>query len=78
MVRDPEIQRLMSVPEPDPAMTGKNLIQAALDGGGEDNVSVIVVVLSEAEASHASQANMPSVQFLYKPETVSIPDLPPN
>jgi serine/threonine protein phosphatase PrpC len=78
MVRDPEIERIISVPEPDPALTGKNLIQAALVGGGEDNVSVIVVVLSEAEPSIANQPSMPGVQFLYKPETVTIPDLPPN
>jgi serine/threonine protein phosphatase PrpC len=78
MVRDPEIQRIMSVSEPAPAMTGKNLIQAALDGGGEDNVSVIIVVLTEADASVASQTSTPGVQFLYKPETVTIPDLPPN
>src|SRR5207244_10317357 len=43
MVRDPEIQRLMSVPASSPSKTGQELIQAALDGGGEDNVSVIVV-----------------------------------
>jgi len=47
MVRDPEIQRVMSAPVPDPAKTGKALIQAALDGGGEDNVSVIVVSINE-------------------------------
>lgn len=76
MVRDPEIQRLMSAPVPDPAMTGKNLIQAALDGGGEDNVSVIVVALSDAEASTSSQVSMPNLQLLYKPETVTVPDLP--
>ncbi len=76
MVRDPEIQRLMSAPALDPAKTGKNLIQAALDGGGEDNVSVIVVTLSDAEAPTSSQASMPGVQLLYKPETVTVPDLP--
>ncbi len=76
MVRDPEIERLMSAPAPDPAMTGKKLIQAALNGGGEDNVSVIVVALSDAEASTSTQASMPGVQLLYKPETVTVPDLP--
>lgn len=76
MVRDPEIQRLMNAPVPDPAMTGKNLVQAALDGGGEDNVSVIVVALSDAEASLTNQATTPSVQFLYMPETVTVPELP--
>src|SRR5207253_9915948 len=47
MVRDPLIQRVMSNPAPDPNMTGNALIKAALDGGGEDNVSVIVVSITE-------------------------------
>ncbi len=72
MVRDPEIQRLMSLPAPDPAQTGKDLIQAALDGGGEDNVSVIVVSATEA----TSQTGMAGIQLLAKPETVTVPDLP--
>jgi serine/threonine protein phosphatase PrpC len=76
MVRDPEIQRLMSAPVPDPAKTSKYLIQAALGGGGEDNVSVIVVSFSEAEIPTSSQASMTGVQLLYKPETVTVPDLP--
>ena len=77
MVRDPEIQRLMSLPAPDPSKTGKELIQAALDGGGEDNVSVIVVSFSEAQVPTSNQAAMTGVQLLYKPETVTVPDLPP-
>jgi len=76
MVRDPEIQRLMSDPTPDPSKTGQKLIQAALNGGGEDNVSVIVVSFSESEASSSGQANMKGIQLLYKPETVTVPDLP--
>jgi serine/threonine protein phosphatase PrpC/rubrerythrin len=76
MVRDPEIQRLMSAPTPDPSKTGQTLIQAALDGGGEDNVSVIVVSFSETEVSSSGQAGMKGVQLLYKPETVTVPDLP--
>jgi serine/threonine protein phosphatase PrpC len=75
MVRDPEIQRLMSAPTPDPSKTGQTLIQAALDGGGEDNVSVIVVSFSETEVGSSSQASMKGVQLLYKPETVTVPDL---
>jgi serine/threonine protein phosphatase PrpC len=74
MVRDPEIQRLMSAP--DPSKTSQKLIQAALDGGGEDNVSVIVVSFSEPEVSPSSQPSMKGVQLLYKPETVTVPDLP--
>ena len=76
MVRDPEIQRLMSAPAPDPSKTGQKLIQAALDGGGEDNVSVIIVSFSETEVSSSSKASMKGIQLLYKPETVTVPDLP--
>jgi len=76
MVRDPEIQRLMSDPTPDPSKTGQKLIQAALDGGGEDNVSVIVVSFAETAASSSGQVNMKGIQLLYKPETVTVPDLP--
>jgi serine/threonine protein phosphatase PrpC/rubrerythrin len=75
MVRDPEIQRLMSAPTPDPSQTGRDLIQAALAGGGEDNVSVIVVSISEAPSD--SQAGMSGVQLLAKPENVTVPDLSP-
>jgi len=76
MVRDPEIQRLMSVPASSPSKMGQELIQAALDGGGEDNVSVIVLSLSETEVSSSNQAGMNGVQLLYKPESVTVPDLP--
>jgi serine/threonine protein phosphatase PrpC len=76
MVRDPDIQRLMSAPVLDPSKTGKKLIQAALDGGGEDNVSVIVVAFSEAKVPASSKAGLTGVQLLYKPETVTVPDLP--
>jgi serine/threonine protein phosphatase PrpC/rubrerythrin len=76
MVRDPEIQRLMSAPAPAPSKTGQELIQAALEGGGEDNVSVIVVSFSETEVTPSRQAGMNGVQLLYKPETVTVPDLP--
>ena len=76
MVRDPEIQRLMSAPSPDPSKTGQKLIQAALDGGGEDNVSVIIVSFSEGEVSSSGKTSIQGVQLLYKPETVTVPDLP--
>ena len=41
MVRDPEIERIMKK-EDDPAQMSDLLVQAALKGGGVDNVSVIV------------------------------------
>ena len=72
MVRDPEIQRIIAEAEPDPNKTGQELIQAALKGGGEDNVSVIVVSISEV----AGHTGMTGIQFLAKPETVTVPDLP--
>ena len=73
MVRDPEIQRVLAVPTANPAQTGRNLIQAALAGGGEDNVSVIVVYIAEATPGHTGRAG---IQLLAKPETVMMPDLP--
>ncbi len=72
MVRDPDIQRVMSAPMPDPSKTGKALIQAALDGGGEDNVSVIVVSINEM----SNQPTISGVQLFAKPETVTVPDMP--
>src|SRR5207245_1095016 len=73
MVRDPEIQRVISTPAPNPTETGKELIQAALNGGGEDNVSVIVVSITEA----SGHTGMTGIQLLAKPESVTVPDLPP-
>lgn len=43
MVRDPQIAAILSEPAPDPSRTAHALIEAALAGGGEDNVSAIVV-----------------------------------
>jgi serine/threonine protein phosphatase PrpC len=43
MVRDQQIAAILTSPMPDPAQTAHALLQAALAGGGEDNVSVIVV-----------------------------------
>jgi serine/threonine protein phosphatase PrpC len=42
MVRDPQIERILSM-NGDPTALSQCLVQAALDGGGDDNVSVIVV-----------------------------------
>ncbi|MDQ2905983.1 MAG: protein phosphatase 2C domain-containing protein [Chloroflexota bacterium] len=41
MVRDPQIERILGLAS-DPAQNSQHLIQAALDGGGEDNVTVVV------------------------------------
>jgi serine/threonine protein phosphatase PrpC len=48
MVRDPQIATILSEPAPDPSRTAHALIQAALAGGGEDNVSAIVVKVHRA------------------------------
>ncbi|GAC1566475.1 MAG: hypothetical protein NVS3B14_09060 [Ktedonobacteraceae bacterium] len=73
MVRDPDIQRVISAPVPDPTQTGKNLIQAALDGGGEDNVSVIVVSITDT----SGHTGMTGIQLHAKPESVTLPEMPP-
>lgn len=71
MVRDPDIQRVMRAPASDPSQTTSGLIQAALDGGGEDNISVIVVHVTEA----TRRTGVAGVQLLAKPDTVSVPNL---
>lgn len=43
MVHEPALQRIMATPVTGPAQTVDALIEAALNGGGRDNVSVIVV-----------------------------------
>ena len=47
MVRDQQIAAILTTPMPHPAETAYALVQAALAGGGEDNVSVIVVHVAE-------------------------------
>lgn len=69
MVRDPLIEQILSA-VPDPPQTGNALIKAALEGGGEDNVSVIVVQIAEA----SQRTGMTGVQLLAKPEA---PQWPP-
>lgn len=46
MVRDPAIQEILSAELPDATKASEALVQAALDGGGQDNISVIVVYIS--------------------------------
>ena len=43
MVRDTQIERILRETLPDAAQACRHLLQAALDGGGLDNISVIVV-----------------------------------
>ena len=69
MVRNPRIEEVIKQPVPDPSMTGDALIQSALDGGGEDNVSVIVVQMIEGRNLDA----LPRLKVLAKPDTVQLP-----
>lgn len=43
MVRDAQIERILRETLPDAAQACRRLLQASLDGGGQDNISVIVV-----------------------------------
>lgn len=72
MVRDPQIENILRHTEPDPNMVGAELINAALNGGGEDNVSVIVVEITEPANKQGLALD---VQLIYKPESVSLPHL---
>jgi serine/threonine protein phosphatase PrpC len=51
MVRDQQIAAILTTPMPNPAETAHALVQAALAGGGEDNVSVIVAQVSKESAT---------------------------
>ena len=46
MVRDPQIEAILATPTQNPSQTAHALIQAALIGGGVDNISDIVVQVS--------------------------------
>jgi serine/threonine protein phosphatase PrpC len=72
MTRDPIIQQIMSQAVADPNRTSQELIRTALEGGGEDNVSVIVAQFSET----SERSGRTGVQLLAKPESVKVPDLP--
>jgi serine/threonine protein phosphatase PrpC len=72
MTRDPIIQQIMGKAVNDPNRTSQELIKTALEGGGEDNVSVIVAQFSET----SERTGRTGVQLLAKPESVKVPDLP--
>jgi serine/threonine protein phosphatase PrpC len=71
MVRDPQIEAVLKQPLPDPNMTGDALIKAALDGGGEDNVSVIVVQIPDPSQVDARLG----LRLIDKPESLQMPQL---
>jgi serine/threonine protein phosphatase PrpC len=71
MVRDPKIEAVIKQSDPNSALTADALIQAALEGGGEDNVSVIVVHMTDV----VDIRNMPRIQLVAKPDIVQMPQL---
>lgn len=72
LVRDPDIQRIIASTDANPNKTTEELIQAALDGGGDDNVSVIVVSITEIDG----HTGLTGINFLSKPDTVTMPEMP--
>lgn len=70
MVRDPGILQILRH-EADPSQMSQALIEAALEGGGSDNISVIVMQVTNA----ARYTNAIGLQLLAKPETVELPNL---
>jgi serine/threonine protein phosphatase PrpC len=73
MVRDPKIQQVLASYPNDPNKTGQELIKAAWEGGGEDNVSVIVVQVTPIDPATGKSG----INLLAKPDTVTLPKLPP-
>ena len=57
MVRDPQIEAILSGPTSTPSQLADTLVQAALAGGGADNVSVIVAQLRKAWQGETSSRN---------------------
>src|SRR6266480_491402 len=70
MVRDPLIQQILRQGT-NPSRMGQALIDAALEGGGADNISAIVVQVTQARRSTAAVG----IHLLAKPATVEMPDL---
>ncbi len=71
MVRDLRIEDMIKNSAPNPSVTSDALVQAAFDGGGEDNVSVIVIYITES----AKMVDMPRIHLLAKPDIVQMPQL---
>ena len=57
MVRDQQIAAILTSPMPDPSQIAQALLQAALAGGGEDNVSVIVVQVGNVSLQDCCSAS---------------------
>ncbi|HEX6477885.1 MAG TPA: protein phosphatase 2C domain-containing protein [Ktedonobacteraceae bacterium] len=70
MVRDPLIQQILRKAAPPPQVS-KELIEAALEGGGTDNISVIVVHICKTTSSR----EITGQQLQTSPATVEMPDM---
>lgn len=70
MVRDPLIQQILWKGTA-PSQTSQALVKAALESGGADNISVIIVQITEAR----SYRGKIGLQLLAKPETVEMPNM---
>ncbi|WP_376796148.1 PP2C family protein-serine/threonine phosphatase [Thermogemmatispora sp.] len=71
MTRDPHIEAVLRKPA-DPQQLVDDLVQLALDGGGEDNISVIVVQF----VSGARTRSLTRLQVLAQPDRFVLPTLP--
>lgn len=73
MVRDPEIKRVLeaSTADADPRQLGPALIKAAHEGGGDDNISVVVINVVE----HAPRQLKPGLEPVYVQKNVHMPEL---
>ena len=69
MVRDPKIRAILEETTATPQELGDRLIQAALEGGGEDNVSIIVVNVLESPHYEMKVGLKP----IYQQEEVRLP-----
>ena len=68
-VRDPKIEEIIRSAPSDLSQVASVLIQTALDGGGKDNVSVIVISILEA----GDQTLVAGVQLFARPESIHLP-----
>ncbi len=70
MVRDPGILQLLR-DGVEPSQMSQALLEAALEGGGADNISVIVVQVTQ----ETRFTDVAGAQLLAKPETVELPNI---
>ncbi|MBA2287462.1 MAG: protein phosphatase 2C domain-containing protein, partial [Ktedonobacteraceae bacterium] len=72
MTRDPAIEKVLADSEAELSKVADGLVQLALDGGGEDNITVIVAQVVEV----LKRTGKTGLQILAKPDTITIPSLP--